>query len=95
MFSMLTERQANVLAQLAQGERYGLELVAGSQGLLKRNAIYVLLGRMEDKGLIEGREEATPQGESGPPRRVYRITGQGSRVLHAHEMGNAVLRGAR
>jgi len=90
MFSILTEREANVLTQLTAGEKYGLELVAGSGGLLRRNAIYVLLGRMEDKGLIEGREEATPKGESGPPRRIYRVTGHGARVLAVHEMGNAV-----
>lgn len=91
MFSFLTEREVNVLTQLAAGEKYGLELVAGSGGLLRRNAIYVLLGRMEDKGLIEGREEATPKGESGPPRRVYRVTGHGARVLIVHEMGSTSL----
>ena len=91
MFSILTEREANVLTQLIAGEKYGLELVAGSGGLLRRNAVYVLLGRMEDKGLIEGREEATPQGESGPPRRVYRVTGHGARVLAVYDMRGGAL----
>lgn len=81
----LTDRECNVIRQLVTREKYGLELVADSEGLLRRNAIYVLLGRMEDKGLIEGREEATPQGESGPPRRVYKATGLGQRCLHAYE----------
>ena len=88
MLSILTEREANVLTQLTTGEKYGLELVAGSGGLLRRNAVYVLLGRMEEKGFIEGREEATPEGESGPPRRVYRATGHGARVLAVYEMGH-------
>jgi DNA-binding PadR family transcriptional regulator len=91
MFSILTEREANVLTQLTAGEKYGLELVAGSGGLLRRNAVYVLLGRMEDKGLIEGREEATPKGESGPPRRVYHVTGHGARVLAVYDMRGAAL----
>jgi hypothetical protein len=91
MFSILTEREVNVLTQLTAGEEYGLELVAGSGGLLRRNATYVLFGRMEDKGIIEGRQEVTPQGESGPPRRVYRIIGNGASVLAVHEMRNGAL----
>ncbi len=65
--------------------KYGLELVAESEGVLGRGTIYVLLGRMEDKGLITGRLEETPEGKTGPPRRVYSITGVGQRLLHAYE----------
>ena len=90
----LSAKERNVIEQLIGREKYGLELVEGSVGVLKRNAIYVLLGRMEEKGLIEGREEAAPAGASGPPRRVYRVTGHGARVLAAHEAAAAVLRGA-
>jgi DNA-binding PadR family transcriptional regulator len=90
----LTEREANVIRQLIAREKYGRELVAGSEGLIRRNAVYVLLGRMEDKGLIEGREEATPEGESGPPRRVYKVTGLGERCLAAYEAGEAIMTGA-
>lgn len=79
-----------MITQLIGREKYGRELVDDSEGVLSRNAIYVLLGRMEDKGLIEGREEATPAGASGPPRRVYRVTGHGQRVLAAHEAAFAV-----
>lgn len=94
-FPRLSQSEQNVIAQLIAREKYGLELVADSEGALKRNAIYVLLGRMEDKGLIEGREKPAPPGLSGPPRRVYRVTGHGARVLAAHEAGLAILRGAR
>ena len=94
-FPRLSAKEINVLTQLIEREKYGLALVADSEGVLSRNAIYVLLGRMEDKGLIEGREEATPPGASGPPRRVYRVTGHGQRVLAAHEAALAVLEGAR
>ena len=85
----LTDRECNVIKQLVGREKYGLEIVADSDGLLRRNAIYVLLGRMEEKGLIEGREEATPRGKMGPPRRVYRVTGHGVRCLAAHDAGEA------
>ena len=81
----LSAKDVNVLQQLVVRDKYGLELVAGSDGELSRNAIYVQLGRMEDKGLIEGREEAAPTGAKGPPRRIYRVTGLGQRALHAHE----------
>lgn len=91
----LSRPEQNVIAQLIGREKYGLELVADSEGALKRNAVYVVLGRMEDKGLIEGREEPAPAGASGPPRRMYRVTGHGSRVLAAYEAGMLVLRGAR
>lgn len=91
---MLTDREYSVLRQLVGREKYGLELVAGSDGLIRRNAVYVLLGRMEEKGLIEGREEATPQGRTGPPRRVYRVTGHGTRCLSAHEGWRLAMLGA-
>ena len=34
-------------------EMYGLELVTASVGELKRGTVYVTLGRMEAKGLVE------------------------------------------
>lgn len=79
----LTAKEVNVLQQLVVREKYGLELVADSDGELTRNAVYVFLGRMEDKGLIEGREVPTPPGRTGPPRRVYKATGLGERALRA------------
>jgi len=81
----LSAKELNVLKQLVTKEKYGLELVAGSDGVLARNAIYVVLGRMEDKGLVDGREESAPAGAQGPPRRLYKVTGLGQRALHAHE----------
>ena len=91
----LSANERNVLEQLIGRQKYGLELVAESNGQLARNAIYVLLGRMEDKGLIEGREVETPQGETGPPRRVYKVNAHGRRALAAHEAWAAFARGAR
>lgn len=84
-FSVLSEREACVLDQLASGEKYGLELVAGSRGSLSRGGVYVLLTRMKEKGVVaEVREEATPAGESGPPRRFLAMTELGELLLRAH-----------
>jgi DNA-binding PadR family transcriptional regulator len=90
----LSAKERNVIEQLIGREKYGLELVADSNGVLARNAVYVLLGRMEEKGLIEGRTEPAARGEQGPPRRRYRVTGHGQRVLAAHDLGLALLDGA-
>lgn len=60
---------------------YGLQLIAESNGILKRGSIYVLLNRMEDNGLVKSKlEKKTPEGEQGPPRRKYRITGLGEKA---------------
>ena len=81
----LSPKDVNVLRQLADRDKYGLELVAESDGELRRNAVYVLLARMEEKGLIASREEPTPIGQMGPARRVYKLAGLGQRALYAHE----------
>ena len=60
----------------ADGPSYGLQLVTGSRGRLKRGGIYVTLGRMEEKGLV-----TSTAGESG--RRTYRPTALGERALLA------------
>jgi DNA-binding PadR family transcriptional regulator len=90
----LSPKESNVIRQLIERDKYGLELVAGSDGELSRNAVYVLLGRMEAKGYIEGRPEPTPPGAIGPPRRIYKVTGDGRRVLAAAETALRIWRGA-
>jgi len=65
------------------GELYGLQMVDDSGGRLKRGTIYVTLGRMEDKGLIESRKEKQRLGARGLPRRLYKATALGQRVLAA------------
>ena len=72
--------EQRILQVLAANDRemYGLDLVAA--GVAKRRWLYVVLGRMEDRGLIEGREEDAvelPQ----LPRRLYRITDAGRATL--------------
>lgn len=65
---------------------YGLEMVEQSGGRLKRGTVYVTLGRMEDKGYIESQIETSQQRERGLPKRFYKPTALGTRVLTNWEM---------
>jgi DNA-binding PadR family transcriptional regulator len=62
---------------------YGLELVGKSDERLKRGTIYVTLGRMQEKGFIDSRQEAEDPSRPGIPRRLYKPTGYGMRVYAA------------
>ena len=66
-----------------QEELFGLQMVALSGGRLKRGTVYVTLGRMQEKGYLESRQEPLPPGAIGLPRRLYRPTGFALRVLAA------------
>ena len=82
----LSPKEAKILQLLiASGEMYGLELVAAAPGELKRGTVYVTLGRMEQKGLVASEQETPHPAAIGLPRRIYRITGLGERVLRAWE----------
>jgi PadR family transcriptional regulator, regulatory protein PadR len=79
----LSTKEALILESLGRSrEMYGLELVSASEGALKRGTVYVTLGRMEQKGLIESRLEEEPPRFGGLPRRLYKATAYG-RELHA------------
>ncbi len=73
-----------VLALLADGERYGFELVQtlAADGVLvtTEGTLYPLLGRLRREGAV-----ATTWRESlsGPPRRYYRLTAAGRKSLAA------------
>jgi DNA-binding PadR family transcriptional regulator len=73
------------------GPQYGLWLVENSEGLLKRGTVYVTLGRMEDKGLVESLLEKRDPGVPGLPRRFYRLSHAGVAVLRAAELAQALL----
>src|SRR5947208_12301511 len=80
----LSRKEALILDLLArEGELYGLQLVSASRGKLRRGTVYVTLGRMEEKGYITSRLEDPPPDAGGLPRRVYRPTAFGRRVLDA------------
>lgn len=61
-----SERCILDLLAASPGPMHGLDMVNTSGGLLKRGTVYVLLGRLEDRGLIE-----SYQGYDG--RRKYKI----------------------
>lgn len=71
---------------LRGGELYGLQMVTQSEGALKRGTVYVTLDRMEDKGYLTSRQEESPPGALGLPRRLYKLTGLGQRVVQAWEL---------
>jgi DNA-binding PadR family transcriptional regulator len=91
----IATKERVILELLRDAEQYGLQLVESSRGHLKRGTVYVTLGRMEEKGYVASRQEDAPPGQSGLPRRMYRITGLGRRVLAAWEMVEAPLALAR
>ena len=68
---------------VARGPSFGLALVEQSGGALKRGTVYVTLGRLENKGFVTSESEAPQPGAIGLPRRIYRVTGLGERVLSA------------
>lgn len=68
---------------VARRARYALELVDASEGELKRGTVYVTLSRMEEKGLLEGETEVDAEPHPGLPRRLYRVTALGKRMLEA------------
>ena len=77
-----TERLINELL-MAHEELFGLRMVELSDGRLKRGTVYVTLGRMQEKGYLESRQEPLPEGAIGLPRRLYRPTGLAMRILAA------------
>jgi DNA-binding PadR family transcriptional regulator len=80
-----------ILQLLAGEDMFGLQLVERSRGALKRGTVYVTLGRMQGKGYVESWAEKQPPGAIGLPRRLYRPTAYGSRVLEAWETAARVL----
>ncbi len=92
-FQRLSNKEALILQMLIEvgRELFGLEMVESSKGKLKRGTIYVTLQRMQEKGLVESRKEPRPEGEIGIPRRLYKVTGYGQRVLAAHEAALSIM----
>jgi DNA-binding PadR family transcriptional regulator len=68
---------------VSAGAKYGLQLVDESRGRLKRGTVYVTLGRMEQKGLVESHHEPASRDPEALTRRMYHATGHGRRVLDA------------
>ncbi len=79
----LSRAERLILELLSGDEMFGLQLVERSKGALKRGTVYVTLGRMQDKGYVESWTEKQAPGAIGLPRRLYRPTAYGARVLAA------------
>ena len=73
----------------AREELFGLQMVQLSGGRLKRGTVYVTLGRMVEKGYLESRQQALPEGAIGLPRRLYSPSGLAMRVLAAWQAAEA------
>src|SRR6266480_5179526 len=82
----LSTTERLILDPLRERELFGLQLVERANGALKRGTVYVTLGRMQEKGYVESRTEPLPAGAIGLPRRWYRPTEYGLRVLNAWAM---------
>ena len=79
----LSHAEGLILELLVGNDMIGLELVERSGGKLKRGTVYVTLGRMQEKGYVESRAEPVPARGIGLPRRRYRSTPFGRRMLEA------------
>jgi len=80
----MSATEAVLLDLLGESERFGLELVAQSDGRVKRGSVYVTLARMEAKGFVESRQEERAPGAIGLPRRLYKVTAYGATVREAY-----------
>jgi PadR family transcriptional regulator, regulatory protein PadR len=73
-----------LLAVMGEGPAYGYEMTKrlGARGLsiVGEGSIYPLLGRLERDGLVDTHRAAS---NGGPPRKYYRLSGQGERALTA------------
>jgi DNA-binding PadR family transcriptional regulator len=88
-----SRKEALILEMLVSSGRelYGLEMVEASNGNLMRGTIYVTLQRMQEKGLIDSRQEPRTAPEIGIARRLYSPTSYGKRVLAAYQTARSVL----
>jgi PadR family transcriptional regulator PadR len=62
-------------------ETYGLQVVRAAG--LPAGSAYAILRRLENEGLLESRWEVLDGSDAGrPPRRYYRLNGDGRRIAH-------------
>lgn len=79
-------RTEMTVMQLLQEEPkglYGLQIVEASGKTISRGSIYVLLGRLEEKGFVRSTRPSPAPGQSGLIRPIYRLTAEGRKVLDA------------
>ncbi len=78
----LTYTTAMVLHAVAEGYRYGFDIMEGSG--LPDGTVYPVLRRLEASGHLrsEWDDEAEATAQKRPQRRYYELTGQGQALLH-------------
>ena len=80
----------DLLMRAAGKPLFGLELVARSEGSLKRGTVYLTLDRLETRGFLESKRETAPVGPI--PRNHFVVTGAGARVFRAWQIGQEAQR---
>lgn len=83
MMSRKRSHQAKLVLQVLldnpADETYGLEVVKASG--VSAGTAYAILRRLEDEGFLDARWEKVDESEVGrPPRRYYRLNGEGRRI---------------
>ena len=91
VFSKIVERSSQLLkgvldmcllAVIAEEPSYGYEMARKLEGLglslVGEGSIYPLLSRLQRRGLVE---TFSKESTGGPPRKYYRIAGEGRRQL--------------
>jgi len=74
-----TGRRLEILLQLRRHrESYGLEIVRRSGGMIPVGTAYVVLGRLEEDGLVDSRPAT---GNENPRLKIYSLSDRGGRVL--------------
>jgi DNA-binding PadR family transcriptional regulator len=80
------------LADLSEPQ-YGYGLMRAAK--LPSGTLYPMLARLEDEGLVTSEWEPRADDHGGrPPRKLYRLTGEGARVARA-ELAEVDLRASR
>jgi DNA-binding PadR family transcriptional regulator len=73
------ERVLRAFLEDPTADRYGYDLMKAAK--LPSGTLYPMLSRLEGDGLVTASWEPSPQDGSGrPPRRFYRLTGEGVRI---------------
>lgn len=73
------ERVLRVLIADPAAPHYGYDLMRAAR--LPSGTLYPMLARLQQQGLVESEWEPQHHGAGGrPPRKYYRLTGEGARV---------------
>ncbi len=84
---ILSNLEQTIMALLRErSEAFALDLVGEHSTIrIKRGSVYVTLYRMVDKGYLASRAEESQPGAIGLPRRFYKLTPYGVKVLAWNE----------